>query len=1173
MSGLDFIMKRAVGVSLSDSLKSPPKDIESATKEIAKYIESNLPLVIEVDFIPLCFDLTSDQDKIIMGGIHGNLGIFDLNSMRTIKDMELCACAITSTYFALEDTMVIVTNKVMVLYLIQFPLLETMFSIPSGPNPISIRLGLNKESILVVDHTEGVVFYDMSSLAATGKLSKKSINPGEIVHCIDITDDGSLIAFGLGNNVIKLYHGETESELQSTEAFEQRIKKICFSQFHRLMSVALADNSVTVIGISSVFTTKHNSACHKGKITSMAFVREDRYLVTGGEDGLIIMYDMKLERSPYYLELFDHSILWFKPSIDHKKLFYTQFTNKLMIWSPPVLSKNTRYRKHTKEIAAVSFVKGSQELISIGEDGLAIIWDCRSDTFQEILDTKCVLRGILVSSTSQFAILSTQSPSFIRWNLSTFKTMEFKLPSQVLSMNFSLDEKFIAVGDEQYRILIYSVVGMERVCIIKGHTQTVTQTHFVRSNEFVISSSRDHSIALWSLDTLEKARAFYGHSGPVTCLLVTADESLVISGSEDRSVIIWTLDGILMHNIAQESSVISLYLSSDSTYLVTIEQHQMSYWQMQNLSLMFQRETYAATSFAFSEDEKLIARTHGNFILIEENPLKSELVRVVGKNHGSSHKFMNYILQILNDNIRGEHLEIYNHGMFTPYNMSIAHLLAYKNKYEILYKVLIESEKKAAFCSTINNENPLSVSVAMDHKTCIEICLKYLKKQYRRNKFAYVPLGNCLTDLNKLDIGSIPKLYKTLFEVDRSVHLPNYCTDSAVLPKIYYSDSALMNVEPLLPREALSTHGQSIVFYHSLCPLAINTGSAGSINFLESLLKCEYPEIFRTKFVQTLLRDKWQTVTWAIYAQGMLYILYLVMLSFYCIVFVDSHTYLGVLFIVHVLLFMYEVIQIATDFYDYWKDVWNILDQLRGISFSLYAFCLWFGESDSTILLIVIIFSWTRGISYFRMFEGTRYMVRLLSEVIKDMQVFFIILFYSTLAFSFILYLNNPKYTFSKYVTVSYRLDLGDFENDYEGMFDWIIFFLATVINPLIMLNLLISIMSDTYSKVQETNDIANYQELTEMIIEIEKLMFWKRDSTLNHYLQQCDYLKGKEQSENTIMDKIKSMKSQLNSIQTEVHLCLEEIGKNNESNRKILEQNLEILEKTNNLLQKIDGK
>ena len=116
-------------------------------------------------------------------------------------------------------------------------------------------------------------------------------------------------------------------------------------------------------------------------------------------------------------------------------------------------------------------------------------------------------------------------------------------------------------------------------------------------------------------------------------------------------------------------------------------------------------------------------------------------------------------------------------------------------------------------------------------------------------------------------------------------------------------------------------------------------------------------------------------------------------------------------------------------------------------------------------------------------------MVRLLSMVIADMQVFFIILAYSTIAFSFILFLNKPGH-FENYLTIAYRVDLGDFEDDNETIFDEIIFFFATLINPLIMMNLLISIMANTYQRVKEENDIANFQELTGMILEIEKLMF-----------------------------------------------------------------------------------
>ena len=46
------------------------------------------------------------------------------------------------------------------------------------------------------------------------------------------------------------------------------------------------------------------------------------------------------------------------------------------------------------------------------------------------------------------------------------------------------------------------------------------------------------------------------------------------------------------------------------------------------------------------------------------------------------------------------------------------------------------------------------------------------------------------------------------------------------------------------------------------------------------------------------------------------------------------------------------------------------------------------------------------------------------------------------------------------------------------------------MMNPMIMLNLLISILSDTAATVNADNYIANLQELTKMIIEVERVMF-----------------------------------------------------------------------------------
>jgi len=230
--------------------------------------------------------------------------------------------------------------------------------------------------------------------------------------------------------------------------------------------------------------------------------------------------------------------------------------------------------------------------------------------------------------------------------------------------------------------------------------------------------------------------------------------------------------------------------------------------------------------------------------------------------------------------------------------------------------------------------------VDLAYKNCIDICLKYLRFDYKRNARAYIPIESCLTQLNKVDIPGITKLYDTLFQKSSAAHLPMFGLHEAELPALTHSDQFTIFPENIMAKELYSTNGRSIVFYQSLCPLDLETGTTGSIDFLESLTECSSDQIFRSKLLQVLLNDKWDKVKWAVYGQGLIYIIYMILLSFFCIYFIDNHEFLILLFIVHILLFLYEVTQIATDFFDYWGDLWNILDQLRGFSFTIYAVLL-----------------------------------------------------------------------------------------------------------------------------------------------------------------------------------------------------------------------------------------
>ena len=69
-----------------------------------------------------------------------------------------------------------------------------------------------------------------------------------------------------------------------------------------------------------------------------------------------------------------------------------------------------------------------------------------------------------------------------------------------------------------------------------------------------------------------------------------------------------------------------------------------------------------------------------------------------------------------------------------------------------------------------------------------------------------------------------------------------------------------------------------------------------------------------------------------------------------------------------------------------------------------------------------------------------------------------------------------------------YRMVLGDFSvDDFDGIgttYLWIIFILCTVLNMIIMMNLLIAIISESFANINSVSKQASYRERASMISE-----------------------------------------------------------------------------------------
>ena len=156
-------------------------------------------------------------------------------------------------------------------------------------------------------------------------------------------------------------------------------------------------------------------------------------------------------------------------------------------------------------------------------------------------------------------------------------------------------------------------------------------------------------------------------------------------------------------------------------------------------------------------------------------------------------------------------------------------------------------------------------------------------------------------------------------------------------------------------------------------------------------------------------------------------------------------------------------------------------------------------EDTNRVAAISVLVLYFKLFYFLRIFYSTAYLVRMIIEIIWDMKVFVGVLMIATAAFGNAFYILDRNLTedeniigknFVDALIYSYKMGLGDFDTDNFGTRDeevlWIFFILNSIIVLIVLLNLLIAIMGDTFDKVQETQVSSIFKERASMILENE---------------------------------------------------------------------------------------
>ena len=179
-----------------------------------------------------------------------------------------------------------------------------------------------------------------------------------------------------------------------------------------------------------------------------------------------------------------------------------------------------------------------------------------------------------------------------------------------------------------------------------------------------------------------------------------------------------------------------------------------------------------------------------------------------------------------------------------------------------------------------------------------------------------------------------------------------------------------------------------------------------------------------------------------------------------------------------------------------------------------------------------MILSWLKGFNSFTLWSPTRYLVSLLLQALQEIVGFVAIVCYSTLAFAFIK-LSIDRGDVVKTILESYFVNVGSFDTNLEDpdLIPFVIFMMATIINLVLMMNMLITILARVVDRVQEKAEVEDLKQKTSMIIGVEKIFRWNREKTDRKVLHMCEESIPEELAQGDVFVKFKSMKKLISEL------------------------------------------
>ena len=246
---------------------------------------------------------------------------------------------------------------------------------------------------------------------------------------------------------------------------------------------------------------------HKSTVNTLFARANDKGAISGGNDGLVIVWDEALTKSKVInlADFKEYPIMSLKARAvaeDQKsgKIAIGTRSSNIIEVSPNGAMKSVNNGHFDNELWGLSAIPGTDDYVTVGEDFMLARWTLNNPRLVHTVKIPYMATACEVSPDGKLVAVGCKNGHTLIMNSSDFSQVKAitDRSKQISEMKFSPNGKYLAVGAHDSRIRIYNTSGFKLIGECKGHHSTITHIDFSEDSEALQSNCTSYELLFWT---------------------------------------------------------------------------------------------------------------------------------------------------------------------------------------------------------------------------------------------------------------------------------------------------------------------------------------------------------------------------------------------------------------------------------------------------------------------------------------------------------------------------------------------------------------------------------------------------------------------------------------------------------------------------------------------------